>query len=299
MHARLNETGNTSTNVEVSANAHSSILSEVDNLTLNVVASVVGDPTIHSAHRNNPANTDGTEDFTIGTLTLDSADRESFNFRVRNDKLIEGHEVVTLTLEESEASYLPPGWTISDEKYYIVIEANDNVARFAPWSRGNPGGVASLTPTVEDGSETVLLILLTHHTPVTADRDELPFVIEVEDGHENDIEIYRLDGRLDRFATNVADDGTLPVRGYPSPSVYCGSQTYCTPQPQDVPVVAAHFGLRAVSDGISEGREVITLKLREGRGFPTAWGSVRDVADTGTPAVDTSTTICLTIPAND
>ena len=300
VHARLSETGTASTMVDVVSNVHNLLAHEVGDVVLDVVASVTGDVAVHRNHRNNPINPDGTEDFTIGTLTLDAAGRGSFLFTVNDDSLIEGREVVTLTLAESDASPLPPGWTLSEKEYYILIEASDNAARFAEWPRSNPGDFASLTPTVREGDETSLLILLTQHAPVTPNNSSLPFTIEVESGHEDDVEFYRLSGEENLLSTDIADDGTLLVSSRPSPYFYSVTGEHYTPFDYSVPIVMKGFGLRVVNDEIKEDDEVITLTLREGAGFPrAAWGSVRNVADTGAPMVETSTTITLTIPAND
>ncbi|MCY4033455.1 MAG: hypothetical protein OXF19_05435, partial [Hyphomicrobiales bacterium] len=258
IHARLNEPGTTSVMVDTVSNASASLLGELEGVVLDVVASLQA----------GSVNSDGTADFTIGTLTLDATGRGSFSFTVNDDSLTEADETVTLSLAESSASSipLPPGWVLSEETYKILIETNDNAARFSEWPRNNPTYAQLEGEVIEGGNYVPISVLLTNPAPV----DGLPIEIVVESGHEDDVAFRVVNNdHLDWDA----DTNILTVKAVS----HAGS---------------AALEVGALNDTNAEGSEVITITMQAASGFPSTWGTVANVADPGTP---TSLTYTLTV----
>ena len=269
---------------------------------------------LHPMYRNEPVNTDGTNDFNISTLTL-GAQQGSFTFTVNEDGIAEGREIVMLTLADT-GDNLPEGWTLDNSNpYYILIEANDNAARFAEWPRENPGGEASLNLTIEEEddpataekeNEGTVVVLLTSLFPPEPGLSSLPFAIRVSSEHNQDVDFEVIDGDPltgggpTRFIRQSGNIHFFFVRYFPALRV-AGMRPNGTPASE--PYLAARLKIRAVNDSTTEGNETVTLTLLQPSNFPKSWGSVTALPDIGyhigQNPVETSTTVTITIPAND
>ena len=254
--------------------------SETDIL-LEVELTVTGDPDISAPEFRNDPQSEG--DYTVGNFFIDyETGMGSFIFTVEDDDIPEGREIVTLALKDPHEN-LPDGWLISDatSHFTVTIPANDNAVRFSEWPRNNPGNFAGLSASVEEGEENGLPyfnILIDHIAP----EGGLPLLVSVPDEYAGDIDLELLD--QERAEWNSANNNFLFLRN--------GNV-------RRTPNIAAGLRLRAVNDDEPELEETFDITLMELPGFPSGWGGVTNAADTGTPAVATSTNFSVTIPASD
>ena len=280
--ANLNEpstSADSSTTISVAAfDTAGFIAATTEDVPLTVTMASDGDPDIATSSLRNTASSPN--DYAIGNLVVDAdTGRGSFTFDVLEDTIAEGREVVTLTIEDPDGN-LPDGWIISDvdSQFTVNVGANDNAARFSEWNRGEPGSVAGISATIEEGEMLPFNILIDHIAPVGG----LPLYISVPDEYADDISFHNIDSI--RSAWN-ADTNIFTFKREGNI--------------EQEPNLAAGAQIRVASDGILEPTESFDITLMQGVGWPDDWGSVTNAADTGAPRVTTSTTFSVTIPSSD
>ena len=186
---------------------------------------------------------------------------------------------------------MPPNWEINNDSYWVIINPNDNAIRFAEWPRSNPGSFAGLDVSIREGETANMLVLLTNY----------PYHENLRNNHGDS---YRLRVRSTTpnfrqelaFANgNNAESrwadvpGVLQIRTRPMRSVNGHLPG------RSEPVTAAFLRVTAREDGIREGDETIELTLEHHSNIPPYWGSITNLADTGSPPVETSSVFRITI----
>ena len=279
--ATLAEPGMVTVNVLVT-NSEDFAAATSEDVVLDVEISAAGDPDISSVHRNNPVSAN---DYAVGELVLDQeTGRGSFTFTVEDDDVAEGREIVTLALKDPDGN-LPHGWLVSDasSRFTVTVPGNDNAMRFSEWPRNDPGSFAKLSATVaegENGNLPYLNLFIDHVAPAGG----LPFLVTPPVEYINDVVFEAHDYARIR---PLNGDGIFSFRGRANVN--------------GAPNLAAGLKVRAVDDDKPEWEETFDVTLAElpGFPFPVEWGRIANAPDAGSPAVETSLTFSVTIPASD
>ena len=251
------------------------------NVELDVEMTTVGDQEIESDLRNNPESAD---DYTVGSLVINhETGMGSFTFTAEDDDIPEGRESITLTIADPDGN-LPDEWNIDDARnwFNVSVPGNDNAARFAEWTRNDPGSFAGLSLTLSEGAindppRANFIVLIDHIAPF----GNLPFLLSVPDEYRNDIGFRNVENS--RTAWDSAS-GVFTFRR--SDNI------------QQAPNIAAGLEIFAVANDGPEREETFDITLMEAPGWPSEWGSVANTPDIVNPALATATTLSVTIPAN-